>query len=183
MPILISFQEKKRRKYLIIIIVVAVLGIVTFLIYKHLSQEEISSPVAVAPKKEVKINFELFKNPTLVNLQPFEEITLPSPEADAVSLNPTLSWQSVPEAEIYLWEVVGVESGNTKETSATVSKRLEPSATYIWRVKACKEDMSECSLWSSRTFTTSPAFISPGLISPPMKEIFIKGREDPFKPY
>ena len=181
MAIITSFQQNKKQKYLFFLLGIVILGVIFFVWNKYIFKPK--PPLNVPPPKTIDINFELFGDPTLVNIQPFEESILPSPEAEAVSLNPTLSWEGVPEAEKYLWEVVGVESGNTKETSVTVSKRLKPSTTYIWRVKACKEDMSECSLWSNRTFTTSLAFISPGLISPQFKEIFIQGRENPFTPY
>ena len=284
----INFIKKtKTQQYLIFIFFSLLLIIFIFLLRGQFLKIQPSQEVVIQLPKEIKINFESFGNPTLINFQPFEEITPLLFEGEEVGLNPTLSWQSVADAEIYLWEVVGVESDKTKETSVTVSKKLEPSATYVWRVKACKEDMSQCGswssncqvgyeiecwrfktiqrpsvtlsapfpgaenvsfnptlswqsvaddeiclwevvgvesgktvdsgetketsvtvskklepftayvwrvmackedmsqcgLWSSQTFTTSLALLSPELVAPEMKEIFIKGREDPFSPY
>jgi hypothetical protein len=114
--------------------------------------------------------------------EPFRSLISPVSGAKDVSLTPTLSWQSVPGAEIYSWEIIGVESGQTEQTSVTISKKLNPSTTYTWRVSACKKDMSECNVRRSGTFTTVAGLPIPELVSPPVGETFL-GRDNPFIPY
>jgi len=148
----IAFIEPKRRQqYLILLLIVVVLGIL-FLVWNYFLAKPLPPVFPPVPPSEIKINFEILGTPFLIESQSFEEITPPG--AKDISLTPTLSWQSVSGAEIYLWEIIGVESGQTEQTSVTISKKLKPSTTYVWRVSSCKKDMSECSAWSSGGFTT-----------------------------
>jgi hypothetical protein len=144
----ITFIEPKRRKYyLILLLVVVVIGVL-FLIWNYFF---LKAPLPISkptPPREIKINFETLEKPFLIESQPFEGIPFPSPGAKDVSLTPTLSWQSVPGAEIYVWEIIGVKSDQTEQTSVTISKPLNTSTTYVWRVKSCNKDMSECGAWS-----------------------------------
>jgi hypothetical protein len=176
----ITFIEPKRRKYyLILLLIVVVIGVL-FLIWNFFFLKAPAPSVKPTPPPEIKINFEILGDSFLINSQSFEEPNLPG--AKDVSLTPTLSWQSVPGAEIYLWEIIGVESGQTEQTSVTISKKLNPSTTYTWRVSACKKDMSECSVRRSGTFTTVAGLPIPELVSPPVGETFL-GRDNPFIPY
>ena len=178
----ITFIEPKRRKYyLILLLIVVVIGVL-FLIWNYFFLKAPPPPVNPTPPQEIKINFETLEKPFLIESQPFEGIPFPSPGAKDVSLTPTLSWQSVSGAETYFWNLIGIESGQTSSTSVSISKKLEPSTTYVWRVKSCNKDMSECGAWGAGTFTTISGLLPPELISPPIEKIFI-GRENPFAPY
>jgi len=177
-------KERKKQKYLIIGFGVVLLVTAVILWFGYFKKEgpAPSLPAGVVPIKEIKINFEVLKDPLLIEFQPFEKISTLLIGAKDISLTPTLNWESVPGAEIYFWEIIGAASGQTTETSVTVSEELKPSTTYIWRVKSCKKDEAECSAWSSRTFTTVISLFPPGLVSPQVEEIFV-GRENPFLPY
>lgn len=145
-------QQKKRQKYLAYVFGVLLVAGLAVIIWQLFLAERLTDPVEEseaekAPK--ISIDFGIFDNPFLVNLQPFERISLYSSETERESLTPILSWRSVPRAAIYFWEVMGVESGQTVETSVALSKELNPSTIYIWRVRACNEDQSNCSSWSN----------------------------------
>jgi len=172
-------KERKKQKYLIVGLgaVLLVTAIVLWFGYFKKEKPGVSYPVGVVPIREIEINFEVLENPLLIEFQPFGKIFTLLTGARNISLTPTLRWESVPGTEIYFWEIIGVESGETTETSVTVSEELKPSTTYVWRVKSCKEDGAECSDWSNSCqveeglgcwrFTTveKPSLI---LISPPL---------------
>ena len=70
----IAFIEPKRRKqYLILLLVVIVIGAL-FLIWNYFFLKLVPSISKPAPPREIKINFEILKNPILEKLQPFEKI-------------------------------------------------------------------------------------------------------------
>jgi hypothetical protein len=73
----ITFIEPKRRKYYLILLVIAVVIGVLFLVWNLFF---LRAPVSVvskpSPPQEIKINFEILKNPLLEKLQPFEYIPL-----------------------------------------------------------------------------------------------------------
>ena len=178
-------RERKKQKYLIIIfgvIIIITLIVLWFGFFK--GKKFISGPVVIPPTmEEIKIEFKNLENPLLIELHPFEKIPSPFPGAKDVPLKPTLTWESVPGAEVYLWEVIGVESGKTDQTSVTLSKELKPATTYIWRVKSCNKDMTDCSAWSSRDFLTASVLFPPKLVSPSTEEEMPSRRENPFLPY
>jgi len=74
---IVFLQEKKTQKNLIIIFII-VMAITVFVIWRGLfKKNESALPVEelqIFPKKEVKINFNVFKNPILAELQIFTEI-------------------------------------------------------------------------------------------------------------
>ncbi len=144
-------KERERQKYLIGGFIVVLIITASVLWFGYFEKEETValSPIAAAPIREIKINFEILENPLLIEFQPIERILYPFPGARDVSLTPTLSWESVSVAEVYFWEIIGVDSGQTEETSVTISKPLQPATTYVWRVKSCKKGGTECSAWSN----------------------------------
>jgi len=75
---IVFLQERKTQKNLIFIFGIVML-ITAFVIWQEFFRkgEETSfiEGVQTFPKKEVKINFEIFKNPILGKLQPFTEIS------------------------------------------------------------------------------------------------------------
>jgi len=176
-------RERKKQRYLIIsfgVVIIATLLVIWLGFFK--GKKFIRIPAVTPPEmREIKIEFKKLANPLLIELQPFEKIPSPFPGAKDVPLKPTLSWEEVPGAELYLWEVIGVESGKTDQTSVTLSKELKPATTYIWRVKSCNKDMTNCSAWSSRSFLTTSTLFPPKLISPLTEEVPPK-RENPFLP-
>ena len=177
-------KERKKQKYLIVGFgaVLLVTAVVLWFGYFKKEKPDVLPPIGVVPVREIKINFKVLENPLLIEFQPFEKISAPFLGAKDISLTPTLRWESAPGAEVYFWEIIGAASDKTTETSATISEKLKPSTTYIWRVKSCKEDKTECSAWSSRAFATVISLFPPGLVSPQVEEIFV-GRENPFLPY
>lgn len=66
-------EPKKRQKYLIFILIVVILGIV-FLVWNYFLVKPSLPPQPVQPP-EIKINFEILKNPVLDELQLFEGIS------------------------------------------------------------------------------------------------------------
>lgn len=75
MAITIS-EEKKRKNYLIIVLGILILLVILIaIIWKIFLQkpEKILPPITLK-SPEIKINFEILKNPILKELQPFEEI-------------------------------------------------------------------------------------------------------------
>ncbi len=177
-------KERKKQKYLIIGFgaILLVTAVVLWFGYFKKEKPDEFLPIGVVPVREIEINFGVLENPLLIEFQPFVKISTLLIGAKDISLTPTLSWESVPGAEIYFWEIIGVASDKTTETSVTVSEKLKPSTTYVWRVMSCKEGGAECSAWSNRTFTTVIFLFPPGLVSPQAEEIFV-GRENPFLPY
>lgn len=69
-------QQQKKQRYLILVLAVVFLA-TTIVIWlglikrKEMGREAIEEPYL---RREVKINFEVLKNPVLEELQPFEEI-------------------------------------------------------------------------------------------------------------
>ena len=146
-------KERKKQKYLIAGFTAVLLVTFVILWFGYLKKEKpgVSIPSGVSPVREIKINFEVLENPLLIEFLPFEKISTLLIGAKDISLTPTLSWESAPGAEVYFWEIIGVTSGQTAETSVTISEELEPSTTYVWRVKSCKNDGTKCSTWSSHS--------------------------------
>ncbi len=144
-------KERKKQKYLIIGFgaILLVTAVVLWFGYFKKEKPDEFLPIGVVPVREIEINFGVLENPLLIEFQPFVKISTLLIGAKDISLTPTLSWESVPGAEIYFWEIIGVASDKTTETSVTVSEKLKPSTTYIWRVKSCNKDGTECSAWSN----------------------------------
>jgi len=70
----ITFIEPKRKQqYLILLLIVIVIGIL-FLVWNYFFLKLAPSVSKPTPPREVKINFEILKNPILEKLQPFEKI-------------------------------------------------------------------------------------------------------------
>lgn len=72
----IIFTEKvKKQKYLILIFAVVIL-IIVFVLWKGYFTKEEPPEVGILPLpiKKIEINFEIFKNPLLEELQPIEKI-------------------------------------------------------------------------------------------------------------
>ncbi|PJB99228.1 MAG: hypothetical protein CO077_02850 [Candidatus Nealsonbacteria bacterium CG_4_9_14_0_8_um_filter_35_12] len=70
----IAFIEPKRRQqYLILLLIVVVLGIL-FLVWNYFLAKPLPPVFPPVPPSEIKINFEILKNPILEKLQPFEKI-------------------------------------------------------------------------------------------------------------
>lgn len=100
---IVFLQERKTQKNLIFIFGI-VLIITAFVIWQEFfkkgKETSFVEGVQTFSKKEVKINFEIFKNPILEKLQPFTEIgpfkaTLPAeekPEGKLGRENPFLSY-------------------------------------------------------------------------------------------
>jgi flagellar basal body-associated protein FliL len=66
-------EPKRQRQYLILLLVVIVL-VVSFLVWNYFLAKPASPVSKPTPPAEIKINFEILKNPILEELQPFEEI-------------------------------------------------------------------------------------------------------------
>ncbi len=100
---IVFLQERKTQKNLIFIFGIVIL-ITAFVIWQEFfkkgKETSFVEGVQTFSKKEVKINFEIFKNPILEKLQPFTEIgpfraTLPAeekPEGKLGRENPFLSY-------------------------------------------------------------------------------------------
>jgi hypothetical protein len=74
---IIFIQQRKKQKYLIILIAIALI-ILIFVWWNFLIKPNKETPVITEKTftlKEVKINFDVFNNPLLKELQPLEEIT------------------------------------------------------------------------------------------------------------
>ena len=70
----ITFIEPKRKQqYLILLLIVIVLG-VSFLVWNYFLAKPALPVSKPTPPAEIKINFEILKNPILEKLQPFEKI-------------------------------------------------------------------------------------------------------------
>lgn len=68
-------EEKKSINYVIPALVLIFVLVIIFFIWRgFFSGAEKLSPQPVVKPPEIKINFEIFKNPILKELQPFEEI-------------------------------------------------------------------------------------------------------------
>lgn len=77
----ITFPEpKKRQIYLGVLLVVVIFGII-FLVWNYFFAEPQPVIFQPTPPPEIKINFEILKNPILEELEPFERIL---PFADMV---------------------------------------------------------------------------------------------------
>lgn len=76
MPIVFEKQKKTQRNLIFILLgVFLIIIIVLWQGFFKKEEEEILPVSIIFPKKEVKINFEILKNPLLEKLQPFSEIT------------------------------------------------------------------------------------------------------------
>jgi len=184
----ISFSGgNNKQRYLIFVFIAVVL--VTFFILKQNSSEP-SVPQNIAEetyslnKKKIDVNFEVLNSSVLQNLSSFEELQV-YPEAKGVSLSPSFSWIAVPGADNYIFEIIGAFSTTTKSTSFNlldIGQKLQSSKDYIWRVKSCNADQSDCSAWNSRSFTVLSLFDSPKLTQPAISEVPL-GRDNPFMAY
>jgi len=67
-------EEKKSKNYLVLFSGILLLLAISILIWRVLIQPEKVLPSTPIRPPEVKINFEVLKNPILKELQPFEEI-------------------------------------------------------------------------------------------------------------
>lgn len=76
------FQQKKRQQYLIMVLVIVILAIIFVVWQGFLSGGMITLTEQKVPliQKEIKINFDVLKDPQLENLQPLEELPLPQEE-------------------------------------------------------------------------------------------------------
>jgi len=72
----ITFIEPKRRKYYLILLFIVILIGALFLIWNYFFLKPVPSVSKPTPPREIKINFEILKNPILEKLQPFEFIPL-----------------------------------------------------------------------------------------------------------
>jgi photosystem II stability/assembly factor-like uncharacterized protein len=103
----------------------------------------------------------LLNAPTLID---------PPNSSTGVSLNPTFTWQSVPNALYYQIEVAKdtkftslVFSADSLQDTTIISQTLISDATFYWRVKA-KNDNSISpwsDVWSFQTTFGAPSLISP----------------------
>ena len=73
----ITFLEKRKKLRTLILILVVVILITLFVLWKGFFAKEEIPPIEIPvgkESKEVKINFQIFKDPLFGELQPFEEI-------------------------------------------------------------------------------------------------------------
>jgi len=72
---IIFIEKGKKQKYLILVFVIVIL-ITVFVLWKGFFTKEKPLEVGIIsiPTKKIKINFEIFKNPLLEELQPIEKI-------------------------------------------------------------------------------------------------------------
>jgi hypothetical protein len=184
----ISFSSgANKQKYLVFVFVAAVL--ITFLILRQKPSQEIvlenfAQEAYNLNKNKININFEALNSSILQNLSSFEGFQV-YPDAKGVPLSPSFSWGAATGAETYVFEIVGFFSTTTKNTFFNFSddaEKLQPSKNYVWRVKACNNDMSYCSAWNSRSFATMNLLAWPKLNQPSISEVSI-GRDNPFIAY
>lgn len=67
-------EQKKRQQYLIIILAVVISAIILVVWQGFLSEKVVAPDQVLLPKKTVKINFEVLKDPQLEKLKPLEEL-------------------------------------------------------------------------------------------------------------
>jgi hypothetical protein len=172
----ITFVEKRKRLRSLVFVFLAILAAIIIIVLRPtifdllVEVKPLVSPPLELTEEKIEIDFGALADPLLVTFRPFEFSAFPRPEAKDVPLMPTLEWQSVPGAETYEWEIFGVESGKTEQTSVTVTKKLTPSTTYVWRVRSCTEE-NICSAWSGQVFTASFVILPPDLIAPLEEQI------------
>ena len=70
---IVFLKEKKKEKYLIFALAIVLIFTIIVIWRGFFIKPKLISPPAPKPP-EIKINFEILKNPILKNLQPFEEI-------------------------------------------------------------------------------------------------------------
>ena len=73
---IVFLQQRKIQKSLILIFI-AVIIITTVVIWQGFFKEEITTPlpeVILLPYREIKIDYKVFENPMLKNLEPFNKI-------------------------------------------------------------------------------------------------------------
>ena len=89
----IVFLEKtKRQRYLIIVFLIVIL-IASFIIWRgFFVKEKPPEEVISKPKREIKIDFEILKNPVLEGFQPVEKIIPLGPEIEIGRENPFLPY-------------------------------------------------------------------------------------------
>lgn len=70
------FKEKKSKYYLILLLVIIFLLAISFVIWQNFFNRSAEALPQTLLKyySEIKINFEVLKNPILKELQPFDEI-------------------------------------------------------------------------------------------------------------
>lgn len=91
MVIVTPFQVKKKQRYLVLILILSLLGIGFVVWYKFLPKQSTGSHVLPQKLPEIKIDFDVLKNPLLLKLSPFEGIPPFNPE-DAGRSNPFQSY-------------------------------------------------------------------------------------------
>lgn len=67
-------EQKKRQRYLLLIFALITVATLVLLWQGFLLKPKPLPPPAVLKPPEIKINFEILKNPILKELQPFKEI-------------------------------------------------------------------------------------------------------------
>jgi len=73
---IVFLQQRKIQKSLILIFI-AVIIITTVVIWQGFFKEEITTPlpeVILLPYREIRIDYKVFENPMLKNLEPFNKI-------------------------------------------------------------------------------------------------------------
>ncbi len=73
MAIVFSEKQKQQQYLILVFVVVAIITALVFYfgVFKKPEQESI---IILAPAKKAEIDFNVFKNPVLSKLQPFEEV-------------------------------------------------------------------------------------------------------------
>ena len=74
---IIFTQQRKKQRYLIILIIIILIALI-FIWWKFLIESKKETPTLTEEifiPKEIKINFDIFNNSLLQELQPLEEIT------------------------------------------------------------------------------------------------------------
>jgi hypothetical protein len=76
------YQRVKRQRNLLLVFFLVLIITFSILYFGYFKKEEVvqTPPPVFVPKKEIKIDFSVFKNPILKELQPFEKIEFPPQE-------------------------------------------------------------------------------------------------------
>jgi Na+/melibiose symporter-like transporter len=70
----ITFIEPKRKRQYLILLLIAIVLVVSFLVWNYFSTKSTPNILKPTPPPEIKINFEILKSPLLEQLEPFEKI-------------------------------------------------------------------------------------------------------------